>query len=118
MISFNPPLDQTTILNVPFHAGQITLTATVTTGQLDARSTIQIWTDIPNNSQPPSMENNKTGLPALSDFKEMPPSLPSPFHSKISSTPSAPSFPSPTAFFIPTAESNGSENSEKMARLS
>lgn len=52
MISFSPPLDQTTILNVPFHAGQITLTATVTKGQLDARSTIQIWTDVPNNSQP------------------------------------------------------------------
>lgn len=52
MITFNPPLDQTTILNIPFHAGHLTFIATVTNGQLDARSTIQIWSDIPDNSQP------------------------------------------------------------------
>ena len=52
MITFNPPLDETTILNVPFHAGHLSFTATVTDGQLDAGSTIQIWSDIPDNSQP------------------------------------------------------------------
>jgi hypothetical protein len=52
MISFNPPLDETTILNIPFHAGHLTFTATAGSGQLDARSTIQIWSDIPDNSQP------------------------------------------------------------------
>lgn len=52
MITFNPPLGETTILNVPSHPGHLTFTATLTTGLLDPRSTIQIWSDIPDNSQP------------------------------------------------------------------
>jgi len=51
MLAFNPPLGETTILNIPFHAGHLSFTATVTDGQLDARSTIQIWSDIPDNSR-------------------------------------------------------------------
>lgn len=52
MLVFSPPLDETTILNVPFHPGQLTFTATVASGRFDARSAIQIWSDIPDNSQP------------------------------------------------------------------
>jgi len=49
MLTFNPPLCETTILNVPFHPGRLTFTVT---GQFDPRCTIQIWSDIPDNSQP------------------------------------------------------------------
>ena len=52
MISFSPPLDQTTILNIPPHAGHLTFTATVLDAQFDTRATIQIWSDVPDNSQP------------------------------------------------------------------
>ena len=55
MISFNPTLNETTILNIPFHPGHLTFTATVTPDdelQLDSRSIIQIWADIPDNNQP------------------------------------------------------------------
>ena len=51
MISFSPPLDETTILNIPPHADQLTFTATLADGHPDPRATIQIWSDIPDNSQ-------------------------------------------------------------------
>ena len=51
MITFSPALCETTILNIPFHPGHLTFTATVEDGQFDTRSIIQIWTDIADNSQ-------------------------------------------------------------------
>ena len=69
MISFNPPLNETTILNIPFHPGHLSFTATLTTAQLDARSTIQIWTDIPDNSQPSISREQQDWRPRSFQFQ-------------------------------------------------
>ena len=70
MVSFNPPLGETTILNIPFHDGQLTFTAAVGDGELDARATIQIWTDIPDNSEPSINRRQQDWSPRSFQFRQ------------------------------------------------
>lgn len=68
MLSFNPPLNETTILNIPFHAGHLQFT--VTTGQFDTPSTIQIWSDIPDNSRPSINRGQQDWSPRSFQFQK------------------------------------------------